>query len=113
MADETLPDTTEKITYTINVNDLIEVLKEREYAKIEFYKDGDFTIMDEVSAGYPNEAIHIEHYDLYDFEDCNSNIDEYTNWLESVWFNGLDIERYKEFENAVYVDYTIYINWVK
>lgn len=113
MADETLPDTTEKITYTINVNDLIEVLKEHEYAKIEFYKDGDFTIMDEVSAGYPNEAIHIEHYDLYDFEDCNSNIGEYTNWLKSVWFNGLDIERYEEFENAVYVDYTIYINWIK
>ena len=113
MADETLPDATEKITYTINVNDLIEVLKEHKYAKIEFYKDGDFTIMDEVSAGYPNEAIHIEHYDLYDFEDCNSNIDEYTNWLESVWFNGLDIERYEEFENTAYVDYTIYINWVK
>lgn len=113
MADKTLPDTTEKITYTINVNDLIEALKEYEYVKIEFYKDGDFTIMSETSAGYPNEAIHIEPYDLYDFEDCNSNIDEYTNWLESVWFNGLDIERYEEFENAVYVDYTIYINWIK
>lgn len=37
----------------------------------------------------------------------------YTNWLESVWFNGLDIERYEEFENTAYVDYTIYINWVK
>lgn len=101
------------ITYNINVNDLIEALKEYEYVKIEFYKDGDFTIMSEVAPGYPNEAIHTENYDLYDFEDCNSNIDEYTNWLESVWFNGLDVERYDEFTNTVYVDHTICVNWVK
>lgn len=101
------------ITYNINVNDLIEALKEYEYAKIEFYKDGDFTIMSEAAPGYPNEAIHTENYDLYDFEGCNSNIDEYSNWLESAWINGLDVERYDESQNTVYADYTIRVNWLK
>lgn len=95
------------ITYTVSVNSLVEALKEYEYAKIEFYKDGDFTIMDEVACGYPDESIHTEHFDLYDFKDCNSDVNEYTDWLEDCWFSGLDAYKYDEFQG------TIRVNWVK
>lgn len=95
------------ITYTIKVNDLIKAIKEYEYAKIEFYKDGDFTIMDEVACGHPDESIHTEHFDLYDFKDCNSDVNEYTDWLESLWVSGLDAYKYDEFQG------TICVNWVK
>lgn len=101
------------ITYTIKVNDLIEALKEHEYVKIEFYKDGDFTIMDENACGYPDESIHTEPFDLYDFKDCNSDVNEYTDWLEDVWFKGLEVSEYNEFQNTRYVNYTIRVNWVK
>lgn len=95
------------ITYTIKVNDLIEALKEYEYAKIEFYADGDFTIMNETACGYPDESIHTEHFDLYDFKDCNSDVNKYADWLEDVWFAGLSAYKNDEFQC------TIRVNWVK
>lgn len=79
----------EAITYNIKVNDLIEALKEYEHVKIEFYKNGDFTIISEAAPGYPNEAIHTENYSIYDFKDCNNSAEWFTNWLESSWLGGL------------------------
>lgn len=93
-------------TYNIKVNDLIEALKEYEYVKIEFYKDGDFTIMSEAAFGYPNEAILAENYSIYDFKDCNNNAEWFTNWLEGQWIGGLPAYVNDELQN-------IHVNWLK
>lgn len=101
-------DNNKAITYNIRVNDLIEALKEYEYVKIEFYKDGDYIIMSEAAFGYPVDAIHTEHYYLNDFEECNNNIKDYADWLESSWFDDVDVyNKYDKFRA------TIHVNWLK
>ena len=96
------------ITYTINVNDLIEALKEYEYVKIEFYKDGDFTIMDENACGYPDKTAHIEHFCRADLEECGKDINVYTDWLGVSWMCGVEV-----YDGVYECAYNIHVNWVK
>lgn len=99
------------ITYNINVNDLIRVLKEYEYVKIKFYKNGGFAIVSETACGYPDEeAICVEKYDLCDFVNCNSSVDKYANWLESWCGGSLDVYKSDKPQCKLY---KICVNWVK
>lgn len=95
------------ITYNIKVNDLIEALKEYEWVKIEFYKDGNFTIMSETATGRPDEAIHTEKCSIYDLEYCDNNVKWFTDMLEKTWVDGFDTYKHNGFQA------TIYVNWVR
>lgn len=90
------------ITYEINIEDLVNELKEHEHVKIEFYKDGDFIIMDEVAPGYPNETIHTEHMEFYDFEECE-DIEEYKDWLNGCFYDGVEIYKNDNYQGKIYV----------
>lgn len=96
----------ETITYDINVKDLIDVLEEHDCAKIEFYDDGTYEILSWNAFGYPEKAICTEEYYLNDFEECGSNIKDYIDWLEGLWFNDICTYKHGEFYAK------IHINWL-
>lgn len=98
------------ITYNINVNDLIKALKEHKYVKIELYKNGNFAIMSEAVCGHPDKVIHVENYDLCDFVDCNSDVDEYADWLESWCGGNLDVYKCDKPQCKLY---KICVNWIR
>lgn len=96
------------ITYNIKVNDLIKAIKEYEYVKIEFYKDGNFAIMsEEANPGYSDEAIDIKSFSIDDFKYCDSNIELFTTLLKSPWFDSFDAYKYDDLEP------TTHVNWIK
>lgn len=96
----------ETIGYDINVKGLIDVLKEHDCARIEFYDNGTYEILSWNSFGYPEEAIFTEEYYLRDFEECGGNIKDYVDWLEGLWLG--DVNAYKHGEFLA----TVHINWI-
>lgn len=99
------------ISYNIDVNDLIKALKEHKYVKIELYKNGDFAIMSETACDYSDkEAICVENYNLCDFVNCNSDVDEYADWLESWCGGNLDVYKCDKPQCKLY---KICVNWIR
>lgn len=98
----------QNLNYTISVKDLIAKLEECEYVKIEFYKDGDATIMDENACGYPDKTAHIEHFGRADLEECGKDINIYTDWLGVSWMCGIEV-----YDGVYECAYNIHVNWVK
>lgn len=96
----------ETITYNIDVKDLIDVFKEHDCAKIEFYSDGTYAIMSWHDYDCPEEAICTEEYYLTDFEECGGNVKDYVDWLEDLWGDGVNVYEHGEFLA------TIHINWL-
>lgn len=96
-----------KITYTINVKDIVAKFDECKYVKVEFYADGNFDILDDDAYGYPEELTYILHFQRADFEECDNNIDTFYTWVAS----GEDeVVTWDAFDEP---QYTISINWTK
>lgn len=77
------------ITYTINVNDLIEAVKKYNGAKIEFYENGEAAIMEILDNSSNLESIHNDYFYPSDFyEDCDGDVAKFTDWLRHYWRNG-------------------------
>lgn len=86
--------------YNINVYELVKEIRENDNVKIEFYNDKSYSIMSENAKGYPNDLVYVARFDIFDFEDCNENIYEFTEWLNQCWKDGVEFRQCK-----------IYVEW--
>ena len=95
------------ITYTINVNDLIEAVKKYNGAKIEFYENGEFAIIEVLGDGSNLECISNQYVYPSDFyDDCDGDVGKFTNWLRYYWRNG-----FPTFKDGN-CNQIIHVNWV-
>lgn len=94
-----------KIIYEINVQDLVDELKEEGSVKIEFYEGNDYMIFSKYAFGFPDLVKHIEYFELCGFEECE-NIEDYRNWLKGCWYDGVEIYKNDNYQGKIYV------NWI-
>lgn len=93
-----------KLIYEIDTQDLIDELEDMKYVKIELYSDESYEIMNSNAYGYSENRINIQYFEIYDYEDCNCNIDEFKEWLNDCWIGGIEVENEK-FEGKIYLKF--------
>lgn len=93
-----------KIIYEINVQDLVDELKEEGSVKIEFYEDNDYMIFSKYAFGFPLSVKHIEYFELSDFEECK-DIEEYKDWLNGCFYDGVEIYKNNNYQGKIYIKF--------
>lgn len=77
-----------KYLVRVDVNEILGFVRDGKDCKLEISEDAIGYILPEEAGGY-DDTIHIEHFESYDYEECEDE-EEYIDWLKDSFQSELE-----------------------